>query len=202
VGSKFCPHCGAALVTIAAEATGLPCPACRAVMEVKSLKGTPLMECGKCSGLWIDRKSFERICADREEQAAVLGSLVGTPQQHSPLNARRQYLPCAKCGELMNRFNFGQRSGIIIDICKPHGIWFDRDELRQIVEYIRGGGLERARKIEMEKLADERRRLAEMRNAPTGLSAIGEGSLLRAADGDLVSDALTIAGGILFQVLK
>ena len=42
----------------------------------------------------------------------------------------------------MNRVNFARCSGVIVDVCRGHGTWFDRDELSGIVQFIRGGGLE------------------------------------------------------------
>jgi Zn-finger nucleic acid-binding protein len=59
----------------------------------------------------------------------------------------------------MNRMNFARCSGVIVDICKQHGTWFDRDELSRIVEFISGGGLEAARVREKEDIKEERRRL-------------------------------------------
>jgi Zn-finger nucleic acid-binding protein len=59
----------------------------------------------------------------------------------------------------MNRVNFARCSGIVVDVCKGHGTWFDRDELQQIVEFIRGGGLEAARAKEKQQLSVERQEL-------------------------------------------
>jgi Zn-finger nucleic acid-binding protein len=42
---------------------------------------------------------------------------------------------------MMYRRNYGRRSGVIIDICKKHGAWFDADELPRILSWIRSGGL-------------------------------------------------------------
>ena len=61
----------------------------------------------------------------------------------------------------MNRVNFARCSGVIIDLCKKHGIWFDCDELSRIVEFIREGGLEHSRSKEKAQLEEERRRLRE-----------------------------------------
>lgn len=61
----------------------------------------------------------------------------------------------------MNRINFARCSGVIVDICKGHGTWFDRDELSRIVEFIRGGGLEASRTREKAEIQEERRRLRE-----------------------------------------
>ncbi|MDE2511394.1 MAG: hypothetical protein KGL74_09750, partial [Elusimicrobia bacterium] len=65
----------------------------------------------------------------------------------------------AACGELMNRFNFAGCSGVILDACKPHGVWFDADELRSIVAFIRDGGMDEAREHELRDLELERARL-------------------------------------------
>jgi Zn-finger nucleic acid-binding protein len=59
----------------------------------------------------------------------------------------------------MNRVNFAQCSSVIVDVCRAHGTWFDRDELRRIVEFIRAGGLEKAKARENASLEEERRRL-------------------------------------------
>ena len=64
----------------------------------------------------------------------------------------------------MNRMNFAHCSGVIVDVCKPHGTFFDRDELRRIVEFIRSGGLDKARALELANLKAEHERLI---NAPT-----------------------------------
>jgi Zn-finger nucleic acid-binding protein len=67
----------------------------------------------------------------------------------------------------MNRSNFARSSGVIIDICKKHGVWFDRDELPKIIDFITGGGMQRAREKEriamqdeLSKLHDDERRQA------------------------------------------
>ena len=52
-----------------------------------------------------------------------------------------------------------------MDVCKGHGSWFDRDELRRIVEFIRSGGLEASRAREKSELQEERRRLNQERLA-------------------------------------
>ena len=65
----------------------------------------------------------------------------------------------------MNRMNFARHSGVIVDVCKSHGTWFDRDELREIVEFIVAGGLDAARDKERTQLELERQRLKERERA-------------------------------------
>jgi Zn-finger nucleic acid-binding protein len=69
----------------------------------------------------------------------------------------------------MVRQNYAHRSGVIIDVCKQHGIWFDADKLARILDWARSGGLAAARdeheaqeahderirkRLELERLAD------------------------------------------------
>jgi hypothetical protein len=54
----------------------------------------------------------------------------------------------AVCRELMNRINYGHESGVIIDVCRELGIWFDADALACILAWLRaGGGRKAARDI-------------------------------------------------------
>jgi len=164
LGSKFCPHCGHALASATAvAATHLLCPRCRIPLEDFNLGHIQLRDCKQCCGIWVDTPTFQKICADREEQAAVLGSPTPVPQdENSP---RRAYIPCPQCGQIMTPTQFSRRSGVIIDICRAHGVWFDREELRHIIEFIRAGGLDRARGMEKDELDRERHELeAKMRD--------------------------------------
>ena len=158
VGSKHCPRCGAA-VALRAD-TDLPpshCPRCRIEMHPVSIGETDVQECERCSGLWVDVPSFEKICADREDQAAVLGAASPAPVNAVNESRKVRYSPCPTCEQLMNRINFG-RAGVVVDICKGHGIWFDRDELTRIVEYIRDVGIDPPRNKHQTDLEFERRR--------------------------------------------
>jgi Zn-finger nucleic acid-binding protein len=196
VGSKFCPHCGKELVVPQELEAGLHCPRCRtATLQQVTLKDTNLLECQNCFGLWLPIATFEHICNGQEQQAAVLAMNLPRPPQSS-IGSARAYLPCPECGNLMNRKDFAHRSGIIFDVCLRHGVWFDRDELRHIIEFIRDGGLDRARAIEKEQLHDEVRTLEglETRISPTSVfNDVHEGEL---------ANALTVAAGWLSRFRK
>src|SRR6185437_14579497 len=128
VGSQYCPHCGTKASVPLDVGPALSCPDCRVPMEQVMLKLTPLQECQRCFGIWVNAQAFERICADRERQADVLSA--GQPPAPKMVAGPVRYRPCPQCGQLMNRFNFGHTSGVVIDKCAEHGVWFDRDELR------------------------------------------------------------------------
>jgi Zn-finger nucleic acid-binding protein len=57
----------------------------------------------------------------------------------------------------MTRRNFGGNSGVIIDVCRSHGVWFDRGELPRVLAFVEAGGLELARKREAGSERDQQR---------------------------------------------
>jgi Zn-finger nucleic acid-binding protein len=131
-------------------------------MHAIMLGAAAIRECERCLGLWVDVPSFKKICADREQQAAVLGAASQAPTKSVQDTDKVRYVPCPECRNLMNRINFARCSGVVVDVCKGHGTWFDREELSRIVEFIRGGGLDAARAREKAALEEERRQLESL----------------------------------------
>jgi Zn-finger nucleic acid-binding protein len=159
-GSRHCPRCGASGARRTTVETTGDCPRCVVRLEKVVLGESQLRECQRCDGLWVDILSFEQICADREHQSRVLGAAhFASARETVKGEARVRYVPCPECGQLMNRVNFARCSGVVVDVCKGHGTWFDRDELAEIIEFIRAGGLDQARDREKAELEETRRRL-------------------------------------------
>jgi Zn-finger nucleic acid-binding protein len=164
VGSKFCPHCGAAAAAKqAVTERKLSCPRCASenratVMECSMLNTTHLHECPHCDGIWINHPTFRLICtrADiRDEAMKMLGVSKGSTERTI------RYLRCPVCDDQMARRNYTGRSGVIMDFCNTHGLWFDRDELRHVIEFIRSGGLEDAARVKTQRLMIDRQSKAD-----------------------------------------
>ena len=191
-GAKFCPHCGSPAVQWQSEASDWQCPSCRIAMLRGKLRDILLHECGKCYGLWLGTAAFEQVSRNAERQAAALGSAqpIGGPSALGPV----RYVRCPQCNDLMHRLNFARCSGVIVDVCRAHGTWFDANELHRIVHFIRAGGLDRCRDREKSELAEERRRLqaARMNAEPV---PIHRGS--RHSEGDLLSLVVEASGDLL-----
>ena len=160
-GSAYCPACGTRTARAAPQASESRCPSCRARVATVAVGDVVLLECPACDGVWVGAVDFERICADREAQAAVLGRHV--PRASPNLKAPIHYRPCLICGKMMNRVNFGRLSGTVIDVCRGHGTFLDAGELHAIVTFISEGGLDRARQREKDDLEEERHRLATLK---------------------------------------
>lgn len=180
IGNKHCPHCGAAAISATpAPLSVLKCPRCAIDMKSVKIGNAPVRECDRCEGLWLDVNVFQIICADREHQSVILGDAFANEQKpRVPHEVQVRYVPCPHCKQLMNRINFAKCSDVIVDVCRGHGTWFDKDELRQIVEFIRGGGMERSREklkheieFQQEKLRAEQLR-GEGRNVTLRVTSV------------------------------
>jgi Zn-finger nucleic acid-binding protein len=177
VGSKHCSHCGAKAVAAltAALENGGDCPCCKTRLTALTAGDVSLYECVKCAGFWADTDTFESICADGEKQAAVL-SFAGARADVNEPPSKISYVPCPACKRLMNRSNFARSSGVIVDLCKQHGVWFDAEELPKIIAFVRKGGMDRMREREKLAIQEDRGKLRdEQRQAAIRESRAGLG---------------------------
>ena len=62
---------------------------------------------------------------------------------------------------MMLRKNFKESSGVVVDVCTPHGIWFDRGELGKILEFVQSGAMAIADRDAAEKEQRELERFKE-----------------------------------------
>jgi len=165
-GAAFCPRCGTPRAPREAQQTHARCPGCKSALHELTIGSTTFSECESCDGVWIDAEAFERLCKDREAQAAVLPRLAPAKPAQDRIPPVR-YRPCVSCGKMMNRVNFGSISGAVIDVCKGHGTFLDAGELHQIVTFIHDGGLDRARERKREELREAEHRLLDQQRKAT-----------------------------------
>ena len=192
IGNKFCGHCGAPAMPVAGSndiAAG-SCPRCKIDLEFLTIGSNSIRECTKCGGFWTSSATFENICASREEQSAVL-TFIRSDAHPSVHPSSISYVPCPDCSQLMNRSNFARSSGVIIDMCRDHGVWFDADELPKIIDFINKGGLTLQREKEKIALEDERRKLRDDQRRMARMESRAGGG--RFENGDSSS----VLGGIL-----
>ena len=173
--AKYCHHCACPLLP-AAEA-GQPtehlCPACGDSTELTSRRidtaGVTVLECPRCAGLWVNGDEFavlteksRSIGSPFEREQSPLPNTVA-PSNTAPTPSEPLYRPCPLCSKLMNRRNYGRRSGVIIDSCGGHGIWFDAHELDRVLRWIRSGGEAAAKRRDKEEKASEKRQVESQR---------------------------------------
>ena len=153
--ARYCHHCATPVLPQGkvGRPTDYRCPACRVRHEMNSRTlgdlSIALLECPRCAGIWLGQDAFQFV-ADRSREKTLPEDLVrGSSAMLRPQTANEaaggvRYRPCPVCRKYMNRRNYGKRSGVVIDSCKEHGIWFDANELGGILRWIRKGGEERS----------------------------------------------------------
>jgi len=156
--ARFCHHCGTALAPEPAPGaeTEMVCPACQHGQRLSSRQvaagQVAVLECGRCAGFWIGHEAFRGLVEKARKESLPDGTTPETPQQlaakfglpagtAAPESGQGSfYRPCPECRALMVRKNYGHTSGVIIDLCREHGLWFDADELARILAWVRAGG--------------------------------------------------------------
>jgi len=123
---RICPHCNIPLQTI----------------NLKQAEAFEIERCASCFGLFFDPGEIETLL-----ESSVSGVFDINFQLLGHINQERyrkpekvKYIKCPGCSVLMNRINFGHRSGVIIDRCKIHGVWLDNGEITHLMEWKKAGG--------------------------------------------------------------
>jgi len=172
-GARFCIECATPIrpqeVVAHAESTHR-CPRCDVALQARGAEGIPFEECPECLGLWLGSDAFKDICQRKTEEYRE-NPLPGRTRADAPLEPV-VYLKCPECRQVMNRQNFGKRSGIIIDRCAEHGLWLDDTELERIARFIADGGLAQARQSEADRLSREASRAAARASSSSSLGAV------------------------------
>jgi Zn-finger nucleic acid-binding protein len=163
-----CKHCGAPLAAntnkctycdtrndvdlhakfpykIEPSASNRTCPECEIPLQTISLladENLYIERCEQCLGLFFDRGEIEYVLQNSVSQVHEINlehiDNINKDRYRKP--ADFQYLKCPECGVFMNRVNFGQRSGVVVDQCMMHGIWLENGELTHLQEWKKAGG--------------------------------------------------------------
>ena len=155
--AAHCAGCGRelGLEPIPGETT-LSCVDCARPLDVFANGPGHLYDCAKCGGQFVEHALLRDLLERRE----VCGAAV--PRRAMSQNSASRpvrYVPCPACHVLMNRQNFGGSSGVIVDVCARHGVWFHEGELSRVLEFVESGGLARARRREIEEAESARKAL-------------------------------------------
>ena len=107
-------------------------------------------ECVICGGIFLTHQALATLVERHRTGDASI-------QPKPPAPDHVMYIPCPTCNVRMNRTVFGRSSGVIVDVCRRHGTWFDARELTASLAFVERGGLELVAKREAERKAEEAR---------------------------------------------
>ncbi|HEY1537294.1 MAG TPA: zf-TFIIB domain-containing protein, partial [Polyangiaceae bacterium] len=96
-----------------------------------------------------------------------------TYSRPSPLSDPVRYRKCPACGEPMQRKNFAGASGVVLDVCPEHGLWFDRGELATIMTFAATGAWQHAEHDASERLQAKKHLDAFMQEIQIGVPRAG-----------------------------
>jgi Zn-finger nucleic acid-binding protein len=172
-GAAHCQACGRSLassVERAGIAVTYPCPRCDCLLRAREYGDLSVEECDKCGGLFLAPTTMERLVAARDMPTTLRLAL---PKREMKRETAVRYIFCPTCGKSMNRQAFGRISGVVVDVCKSHGVWFDAGELAEVIRFVEQGGLERERERELAELAERERRVRSVEMRSDRMESLG-----------------------------
>lgn len=152
--TNFCQYCGVRNdvdlqdmpnYSIETQPSERICPNCHTRLQTIDLKinGHLYIEhCQTCFGLFFNPGEIE-VLLDSSVSGVFSVNwklLDNINQERYPADSKVRYVKCPVCQVLMNRVNFGYRSGVVVDQCSKHGIWLDSGEITHLMEWKKAGG--------------------------------------------------------------
>jgi len=106
------------------------CPVCKELLVVLELEQIEVDYCTSCDGVWLDAGELELLLETDEERNRLI-NLFKQAESH-----KEKSYACPICGKHMLKFRIGEQEMVMVDKCKKnHGIWFDKGELKKVVEF-------------------------------------------------------------------
>jgi Zn-finger nucleic acid-binding protein len=169
-------RCGALLPAEALKPAAGTCPDCRQPLVARTAGVVGFSECSRCGGLFLGQEAFEAVAKDADARQRVR-AFEAIPRKGAEPEKGFHYRSCPVCHKLMNRSNYGSGSGVIVDVCGPHGVFFDRGELTRIVDFLEKGGWDHVKKREKARMEEEISALESRKRAAGDLDVRPVGGL-------------------------
>ena len=181
----------------------LICPRCDIALEEITLEmeqDLDLERCPECQGLFFDPGELEFMLDQSVKHVLQIdhNKLAALSEESTIGRMKNRYVKCPHCTDLMNYYNYGGRSGVIVDWCKPHGIWLDGGELKRLLEWKKFGGEELKDKMEDARRDEQARQIKQKSSAPmTSMDSFDDSESDKRRGIDFIDIAET-----LFDVIK
>ena len=114
----------------------ISCPRC----EIALKKARLGLICRKCDGCWLKFDELDQALAATDEQLISWGLKATLVPDKSAADLSLS-ISCPICLEKLRRFPYLVDSGVMVDVCKQHGMWLDDGELGAIRSYLQYTGV-------------------------------------------------------------
>ena len=109
------------------------CPVCNEAIIVLELNQIEIDYCPTCAGIWLDSGELELLIENEAERKKISDAFL-----HETDHPEKHY-KCPICSRRMEKVFVGDTKEILIDRCtKGHGLWFDKDELHNVIKLSEG----------------------------------------------------------------
>ncbi len=93
-------------------------------------------QCPSCSGMWLDYGELEAIQDSREndyeEELGKIPNYFDQSYEFALAKTEGAY-SCPRCGDEMEKREYGFSSQIMIDVCPScRGVWLHKDEIKEL----------------------------------------------------------------------
>ncbi len=112
----------------------MDCPRCRQPLVVQQAPRLVMNCCFSCGGLFLDGAASQRV-VDALDPNAMHAASELSRQARAPVVATDATIPCPQCARALERMPI-PAAGVTVDVCREHGVWFDRDELQRVVSAV------------------------------------------------------------------
>ena len=148
---------------VSREESNRQCPHCQ--VRLQTIRLTPdgafvIERCDTCFGLFFDPGELQAFLQTAVAQAYEINfkEIVNINLERANKARQFRYIKCPECGKIMNRINFGYRSGVVMDQCRQHGVWLDNGELIHLMEWKKAGGQLLDEKKKTQVIEEEKRK--------------------------------------------
>lgn len=107
------------------------CPRCSVALNRTSLGSI----CPECEGVWFGFDQFDTALRLSDLQLET-SEIEPTLQFDKPGVSLEHHIKCPDCQLRMKRHVYMMDSGVIVDMCRDHGMWLDDGELSKIRKYL------------------------------------------------------------------
>jgi len=149
--AAFCQQCGRDLHAGEPDecrSTSRVCPGDGGPLVTRRYADWDIDECDGCGGVFVVASTLDCLLADRE--TTHHGLRLALPKPSPPSDGSNELSPiaypkCPECRVPMMRRNFARISGVLVDVCNEHGVWFDAGELSAVLTFVARGGWDNPR---------------------------------------------------------
>lgn len=113
------------------------CPRCQRPLTTHQAPRFTMFACTGCGGMWLDGAASRTVVAAVDPVAMQAADNVArAAEQAVDVNAQAA---CPQCRNAMEKMPI-PAANVVVDTCREHGVWFDRNELQQVVRAVASPG--------------------------------------------------------------